>query len=450
MLNEIRLQNFKIFKELTRFAVSKINLLTGINGRGKSTLLQSLLLMRQSIEYSENTSRLLISGNCVRLGTYGDIKNKETVQNSSVNISFSATHVFIDNKIPIDTIEYTASYELLENNIDNTTLDIKLLKLDFNKPFKFAPEGKNEYTGIEIERDGYDSYKVVCSNGEEISKYNNGVSVSVIYKNLIPIIGMLDFNGKLFNSEFLFRFSNIHYIPADRIGPKDYYKKYTMGKFLNTGIRGEGIGGVLLNIKGPVIEPLLEPENRQKYRDKPESIDKSLLGQCGIWLSKILDTEGIRIFVYGDSPVIELYFSFGNDEKKYKPINVGFGYSYVLPIIISGLIARPGEILIVENPEAHLHPKGQSELTKFLAKVAQTGVQVFIESHSEHILNGLRVCALNSEMDISNSDISIMYFNEKSIPQRLSIEADGKIVNWPDGFFDQQEIDLANIFKFSR
>jgi predicted ATPase len=131
---------------------------------------------------------------------------------------------------------------------------------------------------------------------------------------------------------------------------------------------------------------------------------------------------------------------------------VGFGYTYILPIVVSGLIAKSGEILIVENPEAHLHPKAQSELTKFLALVASCGVQVFIESHSEHVLNAIRVVTLQKEIDIKNDEVSVLYFqNDKKEPfVHLKIDEKGKINNWVDGFFDQQELDLGEIFKLSR
>jgi predicted ATPase len=133
----------------------------------------------------------------------------------------------------------------------------------------------------------------------------------------------------------------------------------------------------------------------------------------------------------------------------YKPVNVGFGYSYILPLIVTGLIAKPGEFIIVENPEAHLHPRAQSKIAEFFSSVASCGVQVFIESHSEHILNGLRVSSLKPEISIKHSDIVIHYFNENFDSEKLIIDNKGKIENWPSGFFDQEENDLAAIFRYS-
>ena len=117
-----------------------------------------------------------------------------------------------------------------------------------------------------------------------------------------------------------------------------------------------------------------------------------------------------------------------------------------MPIIVSGLIAKNNQILIVENPEAHLHPKAQSRLIKFLAKVSKTGVQVLIESHSDHILNALRIAVLDKI--VTSEQANILYFPQK-IGQpivQIVIQPDGKIEEWPEGFFDQMDIDFNRLF----
>ena len=126
----------------------------------------------------------------------------------------------------------------------------------------------------------------------------------------------------------------------------------------------------------------------------------------------------------------------------FKPTNVGFGYSYALPILIAGLTARKGTILVVENPEAHLHPSAQSMITKFLCLVANCGVQVFVETHSEHILNALRVMVV--QKNVKPQDINVMYFDSglDNYFESITIEENGKLDHWPVNFFDQAEKDL--------
>jgi predicted ATPase len=126
----------------------------------------------------------------------------------------------------------------------------------------------------------------------------------------------------------------------------------------------------------------------------------------------------------------------------FKPTNVGFGYSYALPILIAGLTAKKDTILIVENPDAHLHPSAQSMITKFLGLVANCGVQVFIETHSEHILNALRVMVVQNNMKAQ--DIKVMYFDRalEDYYETITIEENGMLDHWPANFFDQAERDL--------
>ena len=79
-----------------------------------------------------------------------------------------------------------------------------------------------------------------------------------------------------------------------------------------------------------------------------------------------------------------------------RPTNMGFGVSYALPVITAGLLAPAGSLLVVENPEAHLHPAGQSRVGRFLAHLAASGVQVVAETHSDHVLNGVRLAAVEA------------------------------------------------------
>jgi predicted ATPase len=169
-------------------------------------------------------------------------------------------------------------------------------------------------------------------------------------------------------------------------------------------------------------------------------------------LGYILDGANIDIKGKEEKDISILRFLLNSQQNKkfYKPTNVGFGYSYILPIIATGLITKKGDVFIVENPEAHLHPRAQSRLMEFFTRLSDNDVQVFIESHSEHILNGLRTNALNPNSRTTTKDVAIYYFDEDFKPKKLEVDEKGKIASWPNGFFDQQEIDLAQIFKFSK
>jgi predicted ATPase len=377
MIQQISLQNFKCFKDKTDFPVSKLNLLTGINGRGKSSLLQSILLFYQSIEKNiYYIGRLYLNGSCIELGNTDDLKNSETPKINDVVIRF---------KHGIDILNDT-EFHLNEDDSDDFTLLIK-------KPTKKAPKG-------------------------------NRINIGSL-ENVMP------------------PFSRVHYIAADRLGPLKYHDKVNFGNFINVGSRGQFTINVLAKLENELVHDNLYLGNDAK----------TLLQQTEEWLNYIFD--GAKITIKGKERESSIYYILLNTKstkERYKPSNVGFGYSYILPVIVSGLIAKKDEILIVENPEAHLHPKAQSRITEFLSKVSSCGVQVFIESHSEHILNGIRIAMLRDDIDIKSGDISILYFQEniKEPFVKLNLLEDGSIDNWVDGFFDQEEIDLAKIFRLSR
>lgn len=375
MINKISLQNFKVFKEEAQFPLSNINLLTGVNGRGKSTLLQSVLLLRQSLEHDESLRTIVFNGSCVKLGDFDDVRN--------VNVSKSREIMF----------QFELSSE--ENQIDYVWLKM-----------------------LEDEDD-----EMVC----RVSNHSNNLD------KISPL-------------------KRTHYVAADRVGPQEFYIKSTLPDFLSVGVKGEFVGNVLLQKKLDVVnEEHLYISSKKIDETYSTTIEQTLIEQSGEWLSKILGTDDITVDVKDvGNRVIILSFKFGrNSTKEYKPSNVGFGYSYVLPIVVSGLIAQPNEYLIVENPEAHLHPGAQSRLIDFLAKVSQTGVQVFIESHSEHVLNALRI-AVKESGSLSNEDVSILFFGAKNnnAVTVVEMDEDGGIDLWPDDFFDQQEKDLGTLLNF--
>jgi predicted ATPase len=357
MLKQIKLTHFKCFKEETSFPLSQLNLLTGINGRGKSTLLQSLLLMRQSIEHNERTTQILLNGSCVNLGNFNDIRNSNTSTKESIIFEYDFSQKKLNTK-----------YYLVENIEDNMSVNID----------KMTGSSQNDY----------------------------------------------------------FYFSKIHYISADRFGPQEFYLKSNLTTFPNVGVKGELTANVLDKKKDDLIN-----DNLCLGEDA-----KTLITQTEAWLNKIFDGAKVEI-PHSETNILELFLNTSASRDRFKPINVGFGYSYILPIIVSGLIAKAGEILIVENPEAHLHPKAQSRLTQFLAKVSRCGVQVFIESHSEHILNALRIAVLDKV--VMPEDLSILYFQQgeqQPVVVQIPVQVNGSIEEWPEDFFDQMDKDFERLF----
>ena len=357
MIESISLTNFKLFKERTTFDhLKKINLLTGVNGRGKSTFLQSMLLVKQTLLLSSSVNRLVLNGSYVSLGNALDAKNDETSREQAIEFSYK-----------VNGKDYVFSYQANER-------DDQILELI---------NGDSTVTNIGLDR--------------------------------------------------------VQYISAERIGPRLQYEKSTTDFVV--GARGEYAVDVLSRANEKVIPESLAKMMAKLYSEEEEEIERGVNEQVEFWMSKMFGKTVVNVQSLTEANVDVIKFS-ALKSRDSKPTNIGIGFSYVFPILVAGLTSQAGDLLIVENPEAHLHPSAQSVIAKFLACVAMQGVQVFIESHSEHILNSLRVMIKQNQ--IGSDDVNVLFFDAeyptffKSIP----INKNGRMPEWPDGFFDQAEKDL--------
>ena len=234
--------------------------------------------------------------------------------------------------------------------------------------------------------------------------------------------------------------SNIRYLKAERVGPRLFTSMNSQPYFL--GYNGEYVASVIA--QADLIE--------MNFKDKLISEDKAkykLSAQVEKWMSVIIS---------------DLTFTFNNDAKygishthiqnsvsnePVLPTATGFGVSYALSIVAAGMLcsAEHNPILIVENPEAHLHPAGQSNMGKFLALLASCGIQVIVETHSEHIVDGARIQLLrNNETEMLNINFFDV-LNDEVIVYPINLKSNGELSNWPEGFFDQRQIDLKELLE---
>lgn len=270
---------------------------------------------------------------------------------------------------------------------------------------------------------------------------NNHSPMEMLVRNEYDIAKMSS-DGGLFSKGF-------YYLNAERIGPRNY-QTINSKMVDNCGVYGENTVH-LLSVLG----------NRKVNESKCYSMDNdkkvnTFSKQIEYWMDYVI--PGIEI---NTDDMTELRISKMSlrqpalDTGFLSPYNFGFGISYVLPIILTGLMAENGSVFLVENPEAHLHPKGQSHIGYFLAAMAWAGVQVIVETHSEHVLNGIRIAALKNA--ISSEDISINYFSVDTCGRDTHHKVENIKLNermdlemWPEGFLDQEEEDLRTLRELRR
>ena len=210
------------------------------------------------------------------------------------------------------------------------------------------------------------------------------------------------------------------YVSAGRLGPQ------------NSIVRNDSLADDDLGVNG---EYLINVLSRKGVAFR-EDVEKAL--------GEILGGAAMRI-KNTDSERIELYLNSKGGKDTFRPVNVGFGYSYVLPVIVAALLAQSDSLLIIENPEAHLHPAAQSRIMKFLINVAkEKNLQIIIETHSDHVVNGMRIAM--KERTLDPHDAHVLYFsdNENTV-KMITCDKNGTLSDYPDDFLDEWTLQMLKL-----
>ncbi len=197
----------------------------------------------------------------------------------------------------------------------------------------------------------------------------------------------------------------------------------------------------------------------ERPHQHPQSPFDDLLSQTNAWFSEISPNNQVIIKNNQINFEIKHQFHLENNQlstNEFKPENVGFGISYALPIIVAVLAAEKNSLLLIENPESHLHPQAQAKLAELMALAAQNGVQICIETHSEHIINGTLVAIKNYQSEqrgIAHDKVRIYYFERDEIHHAtqsiaVPVSEEGRITYPPRGFFDQFKKDIKTLMGF--
>jgi len=231
------------------------------------------------------------------------------------------------------------------------------------------------------------------------------------------------------------KYPEIIYISANRFGSKTSLPIYNDSSKRNRiGNNGENLLQFLNSFEDMTLSSKLIHPNSEG-----DTLEYNVRG----WLSVIAPNVKFRYVIDKNS---DISYSIFNDHRA---TNVGFGLSYSLPVIVSLLAGTliPNSLVIIENPEAHLHPKGQAEIAKLISLCSQVGTQIIIETHSDHIFDGIRIAAKSRTNFAEEVQIYWFELNEKLNTEVISPELDnyGRLDKWPKGFFDQFEINASNL-----
>ena len=375
MIRQLEIENFKSHKH-TKLDFPNLTVLCGANGSGKSSIIQALLLIRES-----------------------------NLANSN------------------------GSFEYLNLKTDSVIIGTA-------KDALYQFSAKDEI-----------SFKILTDSGNMILNFQiKDLTKSLIEKSTHTI------DNEIF-SESLFYLWGCQFIGAARLGPQISYPKNDFFVDIYEQIsEKEG--------KSEYVVHFLDKKRNQEVIPEicKTGFAADLFAQVAAWEKEI--STGVNLFVEDKGLLgYELTYQFNTDKgrtEKFNAINVGFGLTYVLPVIVAILSAQKGAILFIENPEAHLHPKGQAQLAELIALAAQAGIQIVIETHSDHIINGILVQCKKFESEkkgIDKNNVRLYNFNIEEGHINTSVEdikilEGGKIDKQPNGFFDQIQNDLKIIMGF--
>jgi predicted ATPase len=336
-------------------------------------VLQSLVLLHQTIREQEWSTRLLLNGSELRLGTVTDVVDKVT---------------------------------------GRRTFGIGLIDNERAVEWTFEGEDRKDMSAV---------VKIIRTGESE-------VLTPAGLHFLLPVDAGLE------NKNLAERLLRLSFLTAERVGPREVYALEDPNSTQVVGPRGENAASLLhWGRDESVLSGLLIDKKPPTKLHQVEAHMGGFFPGCSLEVQQVPQSNGVSLGLRTSSAT-----------DFHRPVHVGFGLTQVFPIIVAALSRKEGDFLLIENPEVHLHPAGQAKMGTFLSKVAAAGIQVLIETHSDHVLNGIRRAVKNQIL--KPEDVTMHFFRDRDAEgeQVISpiIDNTGNIDVWPSGFFDQFDKDM--------
>ena len=449
MLKTLRIQNFKGWKDTGEIKLSPITLFFGANSSGKSSIGQFLMMLKQTAESSDRKSVFFLGSNNshVQLGSYQDVIFQHDLDND-INFSYSWE---LPSKLEIRDI--LKKSESLDGNIIHFSATVNadkkanipsLKRFEYRIVSSLAKEinvslEKSEKGGYSL---GFKNFSFVRATGRpwklphSIHFYGFPDEINAYYQNanFLPQFNL--------EQENLFR--RIFYLGPLRSKPGRIYS-WPGDEPDGVGDAGENTVSAILAAKGRRINL-----GNKKPRKPFEEVIAEALKKLGL-----IDSFKVKnISEGGQRREYEVTIQTKGSKDEVLLPDVGFGVSQVLPVLVACFYASPNSIIVMEQPEIHLHPAAQAALADVMIDVINSrenyqerNIQLIIETHSEHFLRRLQRRIAEDASDELNDKISAYFVNTTEHPvslENLNIDLFGNIQNWPKDFFGDEMGDISS------
>ena len=449
MLKSISLENYKCFKEKTDIEIAPLTVLCGVNSSGKSSIIKSLLMLKQSYEGNSNLNSLSLNGKYTNNGMFNDIsndknkpiliKNKFLLENSSYmtaqeKIALKDLNSIYKANGKLKYVEIFNTLEVQSQNRKNLAYGDNIIKRNIIEIFT------KEYGRSKIELELIDDFKYDISVSglpcvvHECVKLINTVCyfdglklVNLYYDKIIPYQKADYLLSNIFTISRIvsLQYKDINYLSPLRNAPE---RRYIIEQDVeNVGIYGEFVPQILEKFKKKSARINKIPEN-DKFYSKYVPINEKVFDAVNLWL----DYFGIeRYCIQNENELLRL--SIGG----YSILDVGFGISQALPIITSCVTLPYKSTLLLEQPEVHLHPRMQMCMADLLIASAMAHKNVIIETHSDHIINRISRRMMQNEYIMKNSSIIFVdkNNNKNSFIEKIPVDPIKGIITDNEKFF---------------
>ncbi len=484
MFSSISIENARCFSGKSfPLPLRPLTLLCGTNSSGKSTVLKSLLLLRQThlagSRYDAPRGLVHFIGPRIDLGNFAtfvaenDVTRDVTLRLELDSLSQAAPAVLRTSfsfGLPAETLGTPSDAEgaalCVLKEIDSEYISPSAKIKAWRTRLISLLDGQPQYE-LQVSREQIKARKEISDlvNRMEDLHYVfsanlNGLSPFVIPPNLRFDSRLQRLGGYLpYQSEplrdlhdasrfFDAQITGIEYVGPTRAAAMRYY--YTSGDTSQDNT-GDSLPNILLSKKLQKVRYAV-PNGDQKEATLGEAISDWI---CYLRTGEFPRSRHAAEYkaASADNILVTLKVKSPSTAGLHSLADVGFGYSQVLPILLAGLLTGEGGTILIEQPELHLNPGLQVRIAEFFVSLVRSGRQVLVETHSEHIVNMIRVLAAEDASDRTAKLSSVLYFQPTPAGPSvidMSIREDGSTAEWPHDFFGESLNLSARLMKAQR